>query len=266
LKPVFSAEKPVGIEVNEQDIEREIRAQSVTYYFYQPAPEWYPVEYGSKITLFPPDLPGEPLVAHPVERDGTGRAKMVPANGIAAVKDQYGPVYNPEISKKLIPNQPLQGETANDFFRFVSNEPTHANRGIVRLMNDGKDDLRKAVAKKKYQQTRLAWAEGELQARAEFVTNFNQQPQNKGRKVPSPKASEVAAQEFMDELRSEGKVVVAKYSCEHGCAIETDDFAKYQRHMKVSHDSEVEFTEPVVTTVEAPKNKGGRPRKAEAVA
>lgn len=265
-KPVFEADVvPEDLTIRPSDIAAEIRQASPPRTIYQPAPEWVTVEMGGKITFFPPDLPGAPLVVHPAFREN-GKPVMVRANGTLDVRDKYGPVFDSK-SRKIKPGiRLLKGETANDFLLFIGSSEKYQGAGFTWLHGDEKDEGRKKAAKARYQIARRKQAEQEVQSRAETVANFNKLPQNQGQTPPPPTQRQIEAQEFLDDIRAEGREGF-DYVCRHGCAVQTNDFAKYARHMRVTHKETVEQETDVPEEIVVEKRKPGRPAKQkEAVA
>lgn len=263
VKPVFEAEEALSIAIAPTDMATELRRSNPARLVFQPAAEWVEVPFGRQLFQFPPDLPGAPLVAHPALREN-GKPIMVPANGTLEIADNFGPELDTKTRVFRRGMRPVQGESADDFLKHIDQTDKLRKAGFTWLRNDGRDDQRKKLARKTYGLSRRQWAEQELQTRAEAIANFKKLPQNQGQPVPPPTSLQQEAQEYMDEMRSEASAGVA-FRCEHGC-FASDDFAKYQRHMKVNHQEEVTAQLDGEDITPAPKNKGGRPRKAEAAA
>lgn len=269
LKPIFEQEVPVDLNITPTDIAQELRRANPARYVFNPASEWVVVPFGRQVLIFPPDLPGAPLVAHPAERID-GKPVMVPANGTLKVQDNFGPVLDTKTRMFLKGIRPIQGESADDFLRFIAGTTKYRNNGFTWLRNDGQDEQRKRDAKKLYQSARRGWAEQELATRAETVANFKKLPGSAGQPLPPPKPTQIEAQEFLDSLLTQQAGVGTLYSCEHGCAVATNDFAKYAAHMKARHKEDVAEDASEVSAddlaADQVKRKPGRPRKVEAVA
>lgn len=263
VKPVFDAEPSVDLNITPTDIATELRRANPARVVYQPAGEWVEVNFGRQVFMFPPDLPGHPLVAHPALRDRDGRPVMVPADGTLEIRDNFGPELDTKTRVFLRGMRPVKGEAADDFLRFLAQTPKYRAAGFTWIRGDGQDEARKKAAQKIYAVARRRWAEQEIQARAEAIANFKKLPQNQGQVPPPPTANQMEAQEFLDEMKASGRQG-SEFICEHGC-YETNDFAKYQRHMLVNHKEAVSQETPVVPA-EPVKRSPGRPKKAEAVA
>lgn len=265
-KPVYGDEDVVDLSMTPTDISAELRRSNPARQVYQPAQEWVEVGYGRRMFYFPPDLPNEPLVAHPCYRED-GKPVMVRANGTLEVHDSFGPILERTPDglrmKRGGAAFPIPGEAADDFLKFVGASDKYRKCGFTWLRGDGKDEQRKVAARKIYQLARRQWAEQEIQSRAEAIANFNKLPQNQGQTPPPPTANQIEAQEFMDELKASGRKG-SEFICRHGC-YETNDFNKYQRHMKVNHEEAV-TQEAAPSEPAATKRAPGRPRKVEAVA
>lgn len=258
-KPVFEIQPRVPVQVTSTDVLAEMRQASPARKVYQPAPEWVPIDFGGGMLLFPPDLPGSPLVAHPAERDPrTGDPLMVPANGTLEVRDRVGPIFDSK-KRKIKPGvHVLKGHTAMDFVLFVTSSQLCRDKGFEYLRGDGLDETRKAEAKKRFLDGKRQWAENEIQARADSVANFLKQPNTKGQTPPPPSQRQIEAQEFLDEIRARATAAYT-YACEHGCWVGNDK-DKYDLHMRVSHGQTeaVEIEEPAEV-----KRGPGRPRKVQ---
>ena len=205
------------------DLLRELRANMPAMYLHNAGPEWFRLTFSSREYWMPPTLDGEPLVEHPV----TGY--QVKADGTLAVRDAYGPTRNDQGRPNGV--NPLKGHDAVSLIKYALEK--YQKRGITWLQGNHTDEARKAAARKAYYKHIETWARQEVDARAEFVRKWQDQPNNKGRVPPPPKPTQVRAQEILDAGRDD-KRSGAEFICKFGC-YETSDAEKFARHMRVNH-------------------------------
>lgn len=226
---------------------------------YRGGPEWFRFEFGGINYYIPPDMPGNPPVAHPTLRHADGTPQMVPATGRLEVGTRFGILYDKpsDVARGQMKNRgfgAVKGEASEDIVMFAVEN--HGVAGVVWLEGNESDALKIAASRKAFHKYRKVRAEAECQARDAFLANWQKQPGNQGKPLaaaPRPTEAQSLAREYLDathEEVSEGKA----YRCKKGC-LETDSLEAYERHLRVAHGETPEgdaIEEPV-------KRKPGRP-------
>lgn len=231
------------------DLQTRVRRSLPKLLMYNPAEEWFVYEYGGVPYYFPPDLGEGRTTKHPVS------GEIVPADGRLAVSSRFGPLLHPT-SRKPIGNGSVPSHTAELIVTFFCEN--FAVRGITFLEGEPSiDKPRMEAAKKVYRNWRRASAQEVQNARAEFVNNWLNQPNNKGRIPPPPTPLQIQAQEFLDAMAEERRSEMA-YVCQFGC-YETNDWKNYARHMRVAHSQVV--TPPETVIEDAVVATGAKPIK-----
>ncbi len=190
---------------------------------YQPGEQWFWFQHAGNGYHVPPDHGGR-LVSHPV----TGA--QVKADGRLEVSSHIGPLYK---KGKVVGHGIAEGETAAEIVMYACDE--YGIRGVILLEGDEKDKERIAASRKLYARFRRASAEDAVSSRRAFIANWLAQPANKGRTAAeAPTMSELQrqAQDYLDELAEDR--VLSQFICAH-CGYDTNEFARYARHMKAAH-------------------------------
>jgi len=210
----------------------DIRAVIPGLKLYRPSPDWWSLPFAGQDLWMPPDLPGEPMVAHPT-RMKDGRPLMVKANGILEVRDRYGPQLD-EKTKKPAGFGPTKGEDALSQAKHALRK--HQQHGVTLLRGDATDEQRKKKARAMFKQYQRMWAEAQVAARAKYVKNFKNLPKNAGLDPRDPSRLQVLAQEILDDLLDSG-IKTFRYTCESRCYA-TNDLSKFERHLRLRHPEE----------------------------
>jgi hypothetical protein len=235
------ATAPVLSNPSVSDIFQEIRQHSPSMVLFRGHDQWWKFEFGARDYWFAPDLGGKPT-KHPI----TG--EMVPGDGILRIRDVYGRQQE-KLSRKFTGAVgQLEDQTVSAILIFALSE--HSDKGVVWLRGDETDEPRRKASRAKVRNHLKAWAEGQIEARTAFVTNFKALPKNAGKRVPPPNDNQRRAQKYLDRLAEEGSEGY-EYVCPHGCSDfqEKDD---YVRHMRVQHNTDVTNAEPPQAPTPAP--------------
>lgn len=218
------------------ELAEEIRHYAPAMHLYQGSPEWVTIEVHGRLVHFPPDLGGT-LVDHPTKRDAAGGPARVPADGRIAVRDVYGILRDPRNANRPYGIGLLPGQESSAIVMYLVEN--YQERGIVWLRGDETDQVRIDASKKLYSRFIRGWAEEQRGARAEFVRNFQDKPQNKGLVPPPPTPPQIRAQEILDSISIEGRQG-HEFMCTVCYGWEGASFETYARHMKASHGRVVE--------------------------
>lgn len=209
-----------------QELADEIRQFAPAMHLYQGSPEWLLIEVHGRTVCLPPDVGGD-LVEHPKEP-----GKMVPGNGMLAVRDVYGILRDKRNFNRPTGIGLLEGQDAGSIVMFIVEN--YQERGVVWLRGDESDAPRKAASKKFYARYIKEWAEQQRAARSAFVANFQQRPENKGHVPPPPTPLQLRAQEILDSISLEGRGGDV-HICQVCFGWEGTSWEKYARHMKAAH-------------------------------
>jgi hypothetical protein len=220
------------------DFKLHLRDLQRGYSIYQADRRWFSFDHAGITYHVPPDLSleGVELAEHPVERDKSGRPKMVPANGRLEIKDRWGVLYD---APRDIPHGkmtrkgfgPIKGEEASSVLIYVMTN--FAARGLVILSGDqAVDEARIAAARKKNVVHRMEWAEQQRAARLEYLEKFKKA--KPGGTPDPPTRDQIEAQELLDRAKLERRHVAALV-CDHG-DYETTNWNKFVDHMLAAHD------------------------------
>ena len=214
------------------EIVDDIRAVIPGLKLYRPSPDWWSLPFGGQDLWMPPDLPGQPMVAHPTKtRDG--RSVMVKADGILEVRDRYGPQLDKK-TRKPAGFGPTEGEDALAQAKHALRK--HQQHGVTLLRGDASDEKRKEKARRMFKQYQRIWAEAQVAAYAKRRENFKKLDKNKGLEPPVASPLQKLAQEILDELMDEGSKTF-KYACDTRC-YSTNDLAQFERHLRLRHPEE----------------------------
>jgi hypothetical protein len=178
------------------------------------------------------------MVEHPIERNDSGGPKMVKANGIAEIRNFYGVRYG----KRSVPiagywQRPIEDREALIFQAediVVHLVRKHEVRGLIDLTGDeGRDNVLKAEARKKFLAANREWAMNERNARAEFVEKYKKE--NPGAvSFPPPKKSQIRAEVLLLQAERNERQSAAQYRCECGM-FEHDDRELFEMHLQARH-------------------------------
>lgn len=260
-----------------------LRDMAPSFEVYWPGDQWFFQEYAGNPIWIPPDLGGK-MVEHPVLRNDLGGPKMVIADGIFHARDVYGYKY----SKRAVPingNYQRKVESKNHLL-FQAKEivefllKRNEQRGMGFLTGDeGQDAVLKRECRQKYQSAYRGWAQGEIDARREFLDRFKKE--NPGvTTYPPPKKSQIRAEMLLNRMTADETAGSAAYVCECGM-FEHDDRETFELHLQMRHGKKLEAPEVKAPEAEvdidaippeqlvadpesfqAPKRGPGRPRKS----
>jgi len=217
-----------------------MQVQAPKMSLYQPGEKWLLIEFSGNHYWMPPDLGGRPT-AHPV----TGQE--VPGDGRMLCGTHYGNIYSktPQVDpvtgqrrRLVVGRGPMEGESADAIVVFAIEN--FGVRGVVWLEGNEGDEGKVAAARKIYQRWRRDSAEATVGVRRTFVNTWLALPANKGRtaaEAPPQTELQREAQEFLDEMAEERRLASA-FICVHD-GYDTNDQAKYIRHMKAAHNETV---------------------------
>jgi hypothetical protein len=228
-----------------------IKASTPTQKLYNPSNEWVVAQVNGVIYPIPPDGYARPL------GDEKGEQRLY--DGILEIKDQYGP--NKE--EKALAVQQRRKTRANavvvSSLEIVQHLITKLHkRGVVFLMEDGSDEQLIAQAKDTWAEFQVKQADQVIAAYNNRTAAFHRDPRNSGRYAPSMTEREIQAQEVLDAWQS-GRLDKYKFICPERDGYGTNDQAKFDLHMRVSHPAVVhEEGEPAPT----PKRRGRPPKAA----
>ena len=198
---------------------------------YQPGEQWFWFQHAGNGYWMPPDLSGR-MTMHPVTgMEVRGDGRLVVGAHVGAVYDNKA--HPPRVVGQAI----MEGETAAEIVMYACDE--YGLRGVVLLEGDEEDKGHIAAARKRYARFRRSSAEEAVASRRAFITNWLAQPANKGRTAAeAPPMSELQrqAQDYLDELAEDREL--ANFICAH-CGYDTNEFARYARHMKAAHKETV---------------------------
>jgi hypothetical protein len=226
---------------NEAQIADYIRALTPGLTLYRGATEWYTFQYAGTFYHIPPHLPGEPEIVHPAKRGPHGASIMVRADGTLTVHDRYG-TYKKDIF--VTPGTPadystetiegdLPGEAARNIAIFATSR--HGEFGVVLLTgNAERDAVVKGQSKRLVLAAKRAQDVAHVEAFRERLSNWEKDPNKAKRVRPKPTFVEKAAQQRLDDAQAEGETV-GVFLCSFGCAVETNDWDEYARHMLRAH-------------------------------
>jgi hypothetical protein len=248
------------------ELANEIRQYAPAMYLYHACPEWLEMQIFGRSFWVPPHQEGEPLIEHPQARargahgEDLGPA-MVKADGRLPVKDIYGILRDKKMLNRPIGVGLLEGQDAGSVVMFAVEN--YGERGIVWLRGDESDASRKTASRKLYIRFIRAWAEGERNARSEFLRRWQENKDNKGRVPPPPTPTQIRGQEILDTIATETRTG-AEFICTVAYDWEGSTFEKYARHMKAAHGKIV--TPPKDDGVEArPQGRGLSVNELEAL-
>jgi hypothetical protein len=217
------------------EIADDLRAAQPGVKLYRTSEDWWPFDFAGDHMWMPPDIPGHPLVEHPVKTQN-GQPLMVPADGTVTVHDRYGPQLD-EKTKKPAGFGLAKGQRAFDIAKLALRK--HQMHGVVMLRGDAGDVKRKAKAKSLYNQYRRRWAEEQVAGRAKQVKNWQSQSKNHNIPPPDPSPLQAQAQEILDDLKIHGTKTL-RYHCDSFCYA-TNDLDKFLRHLQAKHPKELEL-------------------------
>ena len=210
--------------------------------FYRWGMDWYEFSHAGNLYHIPPDLPGHPKIKNPYpRRDSDGRIKPGEdtriANGEIEIKSRFGnyiPMVDgvPFRKENMIYGQ-LPGEQAEHIAAYIVEK--HGPKGVLMLTGDPKKD---ADARNKSREIVLSARrqddEALVAAYRERRENWERHPNKSLIPPPRPTPQQKAAQVRLDALREAGETI-GRYICPHGCAVETNDWDEYARHMMSAH-------------------------------
>jgi hypothetical protein len=248
-------------------IKKIAREHAPSYLLYNPAPEWFSEMYNGTVYYFPPDLDGRD-VKHPV----TGA--VVPADGTLRVKNRYGIIYGSRGVAAYGYGLPvvdsdgqIENETADKIVQFFTtkfgaeaNDPI-MRLGITLLTGDPIIDLDiKKTSRQMWRAANKAWAEAERQKRLEDLEKWKRS--NPGRTdYPPMNARQRRAEEILLAAEEDRVVDHLKFVCPEG-DYETDDEARFERHIQMRHPDLFAKREKEKALPPFPvKRPRGRPRK-----
>jgi hypothetical protein len=235
-------------------IEEQIRSATPSQRLYNPSNEVITQMVGGHIYTLPPD--------GYAKLEGDEREQRY--DGILLVTDQWG--VSPEARKKAI-RQGIRSPAPDRVELTAAKVVKHliaklGKRGVVFLTGDPiKDKKLCDEGRSRWMAFQLEQAERTVRSYNNRTLNWHADPRNKGKFAPVMNEREIAAQELMDGYQAE-KLGQYAYVCPERDGYATDDEAKFELHMRVSHPAATQ-TEPL--NVQAPKRRG-RPPKAQAEA
>jgi hypothetical protein len=236
---------------SEKELVAAIRAATPGLRIYSPADHWLnPEVHGRTDIWIPPDLGGavepHPITGEPVVCDGT-----------ATIKGRY-------LTQKDSSGKVIEGQDAEAVVRFLISPANYGQMGVVWIPGTAEDEGIKQEARDLYAEYQRAQDESIVARRAEFKTNWVKNPAHSGEPCPPPTDTESAASDRLQEHKRRRQY---QYECDaEGCpGYAQNDWAKFARHMLVSHKVKVEresYEEVTgVVAAQAPKRGPGRPRK-----
>lgn len=226
--------------------------------FYRASTEWYEFSHAGNLYHIPPDLPNQPKIANPyAKRDSDGRVKPGEATRIAdgtiEIKSRFGN-YIPAVDgvpfrKEAMIFGQLPGEQAEHIAAYIVEK--HGPKGVMMLTGDPKKDAElKAKSKQMVLAARRADDEALVAAYRERKENWDRNPNKALVAPPRPTPAQKAAQVRLDALRESGEAA-GRHICPQGCAVETNDWDEYARHMRAAHGiHEVRPADLVPTTID----------------
>jgi len=219
------------------ELAREIQVYAPAMYLFHACPEWLEMQIFGRSFWMPPHQDGESLVEHPIVRVRGTQGEdlgplMVKADGKLPVKDIYGILRDKRMLNRPIGVGLLEGQDAGSVVMFAVEN--YGERGVVWLRGDDTDVSRKAASRKLYVRFIRAWAEGERNARAEFIRRWQENKDNKGRIPPPPTATQIRGQEILNTIATETRTG-AEFICTICYGWEGGKFESYARHMKAAH-------------------------------
>lgn len=261
--------------LDRESIKRISRELAPAYLLYHPGKNWFAAQYGGSFYYFPPDLGGV-LVDHPQLREASGEPKQVPADGILAVRDRYGIIYEEKATAKWgyargikEANAKIDEETADKVVTFFTGkygegaESPLMTLGIVLLTGDPKIDAQiKLLSKEMANKARLSWANQERETRLTELDKWKKLNPNRT-DYPPMNPRQIEAEEILLTFEVGRSASKYAYVCECG-GFESNDTALFMQHQKVRHPEAVKQAVAVVENVlpaEPVKRGRGRPRK-----